>query len=166
QSSLALRLGDITGAATVLDDAVERLPVALAFGGLGIALARRLDLVREGHLSRSTTALEASVPGQVAPVVRAATLGDRAQTAVFDGRWVEAATLLGLAAERGGDDLRRLWLPTPDPVELLVLAGQDRAARRSHERLRLRVLPSVGPEAQGGHPGGPPGPALSGSGPT
>lgn len=146
QSYLALRLGDITGAATVLDDAVERLPVALAFGGLGIALARRLDLVRDGHLSRATTALEASVPGQVSPVVRAATLGDRAQTAVFAGRWVEAATLLGLAAERGGDDLRRLWLPTPDPVELLVLAGQDRAARRSHDRLRLRALPSAGPE--------------------
>lgn len=155
QSFLALRLGDITGAASVLDDAVERLPVALAFGGLGIALARRLDLVREGHLSRLTAALEASVPGQVAPVVRAATLGDRAQTAVFDGRWVEAATLLGLAAERGGDDLRRLWLPTPDPVELLVLAGQDRAARRSHERLRLRVLPTVGPESVGGFSGGP-----------
>jgi DNA-binding CsgD family transcriptional regulator len=155
QSYLALRLGDITGAASVLDDAVERLPVALAFGGLGIALARRLDLVREGHLSRPTAALEASVPGQVAPVVRAATLGDRAQTAVFDGRWVEAATLLGLAAERGGDDLRRLWLPTPDPVELLVLAGQDRAARRSHERLRLRVLPTVGPESTGGFSGGP-----------
>ncbi|MDR7383705.1 helix-turn-helix transcriptional regulator [Promicromonospora iranensis] len=155
QSYLALRLGDITGAVSVLDDAVERLPVALAFGGLGIALARRLDLVREGHLSRPTAALEASVPGQVAPVVRAATLGDRAQTAVFDGRWVEAATLLGLAAERGGDDLRRLWLPTPDPVELLVLAGQDRAARRSHERLRLRVLPTVGPESAGGFSGGP-----------
>jgi DNA-binding CsgD family transcriptional regulator len=155
QSYLALRLGDITGAASVLDDAVERLPVALAFGGLGIALARRLDLVREGHLSRPTAALEASVPGQVAPVVRAATLGDRAQTAVFDGRWVEAATLLGLAAERGGDDLRRLWLPTPDPVELLVLAGQDRAARHSHERLRLRVLPTVGPDSAGGFSGGP-----------
>lgn len=164
QSYLALRLGDITGAASVLDDAVERLPVALAFGGLGIALARRLDLVREGHLSRPTAALEASMPGQVAPVVRAATLGDRAQTAVFDGRWVEAATLLGLAAERGGDDLRRLWLPTPDPVELLVLAGQDRAARRSHERLRLRVLPSVGAEPAGGHPSGPGGSALSGAG--
>jgi DNA-binding CsgD family transcriptional regulator len=155
QSYLALRLGDITGAASVLDDAVERLPVALAFGGLGIALARRLDLVRDGHLSRPTAALEASVPGQVAPVVRAATLGDRAQTAVFDGRWVEAATLLGLAAERGGDDLHRLWLPTSDPVELLVLAGQDRAARRSYERLRLRVLPSVGPESVGGFSGGP-----------
>jgi DNA-binding CsgD family transcriptional regulator len=164
QSYLALRLGDITEAASVLDDAVERLPVALAFGGLGIALARRLDLVRDGHLSRPTTALEASVPGQVAPVVRAATLGDRAQTAVFDGRWVEAATLLGLAAERGGDDLRRLWLPTPDPVELLVLAGQDRAARRSHERLRLRVLPSVGADAPGGHPAAPAGSALSGPG--
>ena len=155
QSYLALRLGDVTGAASVLDDAVERLPVALAFGGLGIALARRLDLVREGHLSRPTTALEASVPGQVAPVVRAATLGDRAQTAVLDGRWVEAATLLGLAAERGGDDLRRLWLPTPDPVELLVLAGQERAARRAHERLRLRVLPTVGAESAGGFSGGP-----------
>lgn len=155
QSYLALRLGDITGAVSVLDDAVERLPVALAFGGLGIALARRLDLVRDGHLSRPTVALEASVPGQVAPVVRAATLGDRAQTAVFDGRWVEAATLLGLAAERGGDDLRRLWLPTPDPVELLVLAGQDRAARRSHERLRLRVLPPVAPESVSGYTGGP-----------
>ncbi|WP_460886458.1 helix-turn-helix transcriptional regulator [Promicromonospora xylanilytica] len=155
QSYLALRLGDITGAASVLDDAVERLPVALAFGGLGIALARRLDLVRDGHLSRPTAALEASVPGQVAPVVRAATLGDRAQTAVLDGRWVEAATLLGLAAERGGDDLRRLWLPTPDPVELLVLAGQDRAARRSHERLRLRVLPPVASESVSGYAGGP-----------
>jgi DNA-binding CsgD family transcriptional regulator len=155
QSYLALRLGDITGAASVLDDAVERLPVALAFGGLGIALARRLDLVREGHLSRATAALEASVPGQVAPVVRAATLGDRAQTAVFNGRWVEAATLLGLAAERGGDELRRLWLPTPDPVELLVLAGQDRAARHSHERLRLHVLPTAGPDSAGGFSGGP-----------
>jgi DNA-binding CsgD family transcriptional regulator len=144
QSYLALRLGDITEAASVLDDAVGRLPVALAFGGLGIALARRLDLVRDGHLSLPTAALEASVRGQVAPVVRAATLGDRAQTAAFDGRWAEAATLLGLAAERGGDELRRLWLPTPDPVELLVLAGQDRAARRSLERLRLRVLPPVG----------------------
>ncbi|PUB27887.1 regulatory LuxR family protein [Promicromonospora sp. AC04] len=168
QSYLALRLGNITEAASVLDDAVERLPVALAFGGLGIALARRLDLVRDGHLSRPTVALEASVPGQVAPVVRAATLGDRAQTAVFDGRWVEAATLLGLAAERGGDELRRLWLPTPDPVELLVLAGQDRAARRSHERLRLRVLPSVGSDASGysGGPGGSGGgqSGLSGSG--
>ena len=163
QSYLALRLGNITEAASVLDDAVERLPVALAFGGLGIALARRLDLVRDGHLSRPTIALEASVSGQVAPVVRAATLGDRAQTAVFDGRWVEAATLLGLAAERGGDELRRLWLPTPDPVELLVLAGQDRAARRSHERLRLRVLPSVGSDTAGSYSGGA---GPGGSGPS
>jgi DNA-binding CsgD family transcriptional regulator len=156
QSYLTLRLGNITEAASVLDDAVERLPVALAFGGLGIAIARRLDLVTDGHLSRATTALEESVPGQVAPVVRAATLGDRAQTAVLDGRWVEAATLLGLAAERGGDELRRLWLPIPDPVELLVLAGQEHAARRSHERLRLHALPSVGSGAVGGAglPGG------------
>lgn len=165
QSYLALRLGNISEAASVLDDAVERLPVALAFGGLGIALARRLDLVRDGHLRRATTALEASVPGQVAPVVRAATLGDRAQTAVFDGRWVEAATLLGLAAERGGDELRRLWLPTPDPVELLVLAGQDRAARRSHERLRLRVLPSVGSDTSGPYTGGPGHTGHAGAGP-
>ncbi|WP_369370020.1 LuxR C-terminal-related transcriptional regulator [Promicromonospora sp. Populi] len=164
QAYLALRLGEITEAASVLDDAIERLPVALAFGGLGIALARRLDLVREGHLSRQTAVLEASISGQVAPVVRAATLGDRAQTAVFAGRWVEAATLLGLAAERGGDDLRRLWLPTPDPVELLVLAGQDRAARRAHERLRLRVLPSVGSDPGGGYTGGPSSSALAGSG--
>lgn len=140
QALVATRSGDLDRAADVLDDAVRRLPVALALGGLGVAVARRLDLVRTGAVSATTAALEDSAAGASAGVVRAALLGDRAVEAARAGRDVQAATFLGLAAERGGAELRGWWLPTPDPVELYVRAGQQRAARRHLALLRAAVF--------------------------
>ncbi|MBL0888118.1 LuxR C-terminal-related transcriptional regulator [Myceligenerans indicum] len=140
QALVAMRSGELDRAAAVLDDAARRLPVALAFGGLGVALARRLDLVRTGAVSPTTRALEESSAGMPAGVVRAAQLGDKAVEAAHAGRDVQAATFLGLAAERGGAELRAWWLPTPDPAELFVRAGQQRAARRHLAQLRGAVL--------------------------
>ncbi|GAA1859312.1 helix-turn-helix transcriptional regulator [Myceligenerans crystallogenes] len=140
QTLVAMRSGDLDRAAEVLHDAARRLPVALALGGLGVAVARRLDLVRTGSVSGTAAALEGSAPGAKAGVVRAALLGDRAVEAACTGRDVQAATFLGLAAERGGAELRAWWLPTPDPVELYVRAGQQRAARRHLALLRAAVL--------------------------
>lgn len=140
QALVATRSGELDRAAGVLADAARRLPVALAFGGLGVALARRLDLVRTGSVSTATRALEASSAGAAAAVVRAAQLGDKAVEATRAGRHVQAATFLCLAAERGGAELRAWWLPTPDPAELFVRAGQQRAARRHLAQLRAAVL--------------------------
>ena len=47
-----------------------------------------------------------------------------------------------------------------------MLAGQDRAARHSHERLRLRVLPTVGPEARAATRAARPAPRCPGPGPA
>ncbi|MCF4122101.1 LuxR C-terminal-related transcriptional regulator [Antribacter sp. KLBMP9083] len=136
QVLLAVRKGDMGGAQAVLEAAAARLPVGLVLGGLGVALARRVDLVRDGDVGTVATALEAAAPTRLVRPVRAAILGDRALTAAYEGRFAQAATLLGLAAERGGEHLRRLWLPTPDPVELYVLARQPEAAWLTLARLR------------------------------
>lgn len=140
QALVAMRSGELDRSAGVLGDAARRLPVALAFGGLGVALARRLDLVRTGSVSATTRALESSSAGAAAGVVRAAQLGDKAVEATRAGQDVQAATFLCLAAERGGAELRAWWLPTPDPAELFVRAGQQRAARRHLAQLRAAVL--------------------------
>ncbi|GAB4086554.1 hypothetical protein GCM10028784_31840 [Myceligenerans cantabricum] len=140
QALVTMRSGELDRAAEVLDDAVRRLPVALAFGGLGVALARRIDLVRTGSVSSTTEALEASSVGASAGVVRAAQLGDRAVEAARAGHDVQAATFLGLSEERGGAELRAWWLPTPDPTELFVRAGQQRSARRHLAQLRSAAL--------------------------
>lgn len=153
QVLLAVRKGDMGGAQAVLEAAAARLPVGLVLGGLGVALARRVDLVRDGDVGTVATALEAAAPTRLVRPVRAAILGDRALTAAYEGRFAQAATLLGLAAERGGEHLRRLWLPTPDPVELYVLAGQPEAAWLTLARLRrtLGDLLASTPPDDGAH---------------
>ncbi|GII97760.1 AAA ATPase-like protein [Sediminihabitans luteus] len=139
--------GDVSKAASGLADAAYRLPVGLAFAGLGAALARRLDLARDGHVGALATALESTCPCPSAPPVRLGILVDRAIAASFGGRHTESATLLELAAEREQrEEVRGVPVPGIDEVEAWVLAGRLDAAEVALARVRAsadRLSPSM-----------------------
>lgn len=97
---LDLWAGEVGRAANGLRQAACDLPIALAFGGLGAALARRLELIATGEVGPWARAVEATLP-QSASGVRREDLIDRAVEAHLHGRRAEAETLAALADERG-----------------------------------------------------------------
>ncbi|WP_265522910.1 helix-turn-helix transcriptional regulator [Oerskovia flava] len=130
--------GDLTKAARGLADAAYRLPVGLPLAGLGVALARRLDMAVTGTTGTLATALEETCVCPTARPVRLGLLVDRAIGAAFSHRHTQAATLLELAAERERTDCAHLiHLPGLDDVEAWVLAGRPDAARRALDRRRV-----------------------------
>ncbi|WP_157413517.1 helix-turn-helix transcriptional regulator [Agromyces allii] len=96
---LDLWAGEVRRAADGLRQAACDLPIALTFGGLGAALARRLELIGTGEIGPWARAVEASLP-QSASGVRREDLIDRAVEAHLFGRRSEAETLVALADER------------------------------------------------------------------
>ncbi|ANJ26357.1 helix-turn-helix domain-containing protein [Agromyces aureus] len=96
---LDLWAGEVQRAADGLRQAACDLPIALAFGGLGAALARRLELIETGEIGPWARAVEATLP-QNASGVRREDLVDRAVEAHLHGRRSEAETLVALADER------------------------------------------------------------------
>ena len=130
--------GTLTRAADELAEAAFRLPLGLPFAGLGVAAARRLDMMTRGAVGPVATALEETCASPTSRPVRLGLLVDRAMGAAFAHHVTQAATLLELAAERERpDSARMLPLPGLDDVEAWVVAGRHDAAQRALSRRRV-----------------------------
>ena len=92
--------GDLGHAAREIEHAAASAPVSLPFAGLGVILARRLDVARTGSVALLARSLDATYPASGSASLFTADLVDRALSAYLDGRLVEATTLGSLAAER------------------------------------------------------------------
>ncbi|MBD5786163.1 helix-turn-helix domain-containing protein [Cellulosimicrobium terreum] len=130
--------GNLTRAADELAESAFRLPIGLPFAGLGVAAARRVDMMTTGTVGTVATALEETCGSPTSRPVRLGLLVDRAMGAAFAHHVTQAATLLELAAERERpDSARMLPLPGLDDVEAWVVAGRQDAARRAFVRRRV-----------------------------
>jgi len=130
--------GNLTRAAEEVAEAAFRLPLGLPFAGLGVAAARRVDMMTTGALGTVSTALEETCASPTERPVRLGLLVDRAMGAAFAHHVTQAATLLELAAERERpDSARMLPLPGLDDVEAWVIAGRVDAAQRALSRRRV-----------------------------
>ncbi len=89
--------GDVALARTRLIRASLELPVALPFAGLGVVLARRLDLAVLGRLGPFSLALTAALP----EALRIDQLVDRAIQVYLTGSFDEAASCVRLWWDRG-----------------------------------------------------------------
>lgn len=97
-SLLWLWTGDLRGARQVLTEAAARHPIGLVFGGLGIALARRLELAIDGECGPLSEALLAVRAGGA----RIDHHLDRGIRAYLAGETEEAALQVSLSHERAG----------------------------------------------------------------
>lgn len=114
---LQLWLGDVSGAAAGLARAAVSVPVGLPFFGLGVVLARRLDVLTTAEIGTLAQAMEASCPVANSAFIRTGDLMDRTLTAYLNGRVEEASTLGRLAAERVlGDAASPLHVPGFDEM--------------------------------------------------
>ncbi|MCB7136301.1 helix-turn-helix transcriptional regulator [Cellulosimicrobium marinum] len=137
--------GNLARAADEVADAAFRLPLGLPFAGLGVAAARRVDMMTVGAVGEISTALEETCASPTSRPVRLGLLVDRAIGASFAHHVTQAATLLELAAERERpDSARMLPLPGLDDIESWVVAGRVDAAQRALSRRRVdaKELPS------------------------
>ncbi|WP_194521242.1 helix-turn-helix domain-containing protein [Cellulosimicrobium sp. JZ28] len=138
QALVHLWRGTLTRAADELAEAAFRLPLGLPFAGMGVAAARRLDMMTRGVVGPVATALEETCASPTSRPVRLGLLVDRAMGAAFAHHVTQAATLLELAAERERpDSARMLPLPGLDDVEAWVVAGRHDAAQRALARRRV-----------------------------
>jgi len=130
--------GTMTRAADEIAEAAYRLPLGLPLAGLGVATARRVDMMTRGVVGLVATALEETCASPTSRPVRLGLLVDRAMGAAFAHHVTQAATLLELAAERERpDSARMLPLPGLDDVEAWVVAGRHDAAQRALSRRRV-----------------------------
>jgi hypothetical protein len=101
--------GDIGMARAHLVAAARELPIALPFAGLGVILARRLDLAVRGELSPYARALTDALP----PGVKIDLLVDRSIRSYLDGDFEDAAAAA------------RLWLDMGAPQPTFAVPGLD-----------------------------------------
>lgn len=92
--------GDLARASRELARAASVAPVGLPLSGLGVIVARRLDVAITGRVNVMARALGATYPPNGSASIRTADLVDRSLAAYLDGHFAEAATLSNLAAER------------------------------------------------------------------
>ncbi|MCM3779159.1 LuxR C-terminal-related transcriptional regulator [Microbacterium hydrocarbonoxydans] len=104
--------GDLGAAREHLAAAALKLPVAIPFAGLGVILARRLDLAVIGEIGPISRSLTAALPSPT----RVDHLVDRTVRAHLDGRSDEAVALL------------RLWIERGAPQPVLAVPGIDEIA--------------------------------------
>lgn len=109
ESLLLTWQGDIRTARERLTAAALALPIAVPFAGLGVVLARRLDLAVLGRLGPVALSLTAALPSPS----RIDQLVDRALQAHLEGRADEATTFL------------RLWIDRGSPESVLAVPGVD-----------------------------------------
>ena len=135
--------GDIATARDRLHRASLEAPVAMPFGGLGVMLARRLDLLVTGGLGPFSRSLTAALP----PAARIDALMDRAVGEYLAGSFDEAATAVHLWGDRRR---RRLALSVPMLDEVAAEAESPGAgpaveppdiARARRLRARIRTTP-------------------------
>ncbi|OZB81316.1 MAG: hypothetical protein B7X32_17190 [Microbacterium sp. 13-71-7] len=129
--------GRIGSARELLSDSAAELPVALPFGGLAVALCRRLELAVDGRIGPLSLELAAAAPwthdtdGFV----------DRAIDAYLRGRSDEAAVHMALWRDRGGSS-GRFGLPGLDeigPLGASVAPEPPEAVRARALRERIRA---------------------------
>ncbi|MHC9044967.1 helix-turn-helix transcriptional regulator [Microbacterium saperdae] len=101
--------GDIGMARVHLVAAARELPIALPFAGLGVVLARRLDLAVRGELSPYSLALTEALP----PAVKIDLLVDRSIRSYLGGDFEDAAAAA------------RLWLDMGAPQTMFAVPGLD-----------------------------------------
>lgn len=104
--------GDIGPARERLRLAALELPVAMPFAGLGVVLARRLDLAVQGELGPISRALTDALP----PAVRIDVIVDRGIEFFLAGAFGGAASSM------------RLWLDRGAPQTTLSVPGLDEVA--------------------------------------
>jgi DNA-binding CsgD family transcriptional regulator len=109
--------GDIGAARDRLSRAALELPVAVPFAGLGVVIARRLDLAVLGHLGPFAKALTAALPVPL----RIDQLVDRGIEAFLAGHSAEAAACM------------RLWRDRGAPQPTLAVPGLEEAIVVTHD---------------------------------
>ena len=119
--------GDIGLARERLIQAALALPVALPFAGLGVVLARRLDLAVLGELGPFSRALTTSLPVGVKIDV----LVDRAIRSFLAGEFDDAACTV------------RLWVDLGSPQTAIAVPGLDELSLLAEDR--PGSVPSVEP---------------------
>ena len=130
--------GDLSRARRGLAEASLVAPIGLPFAGLGVALARRLDVCTDGTPLPTSMALEDTHPTPNTRPLRGGVLVDRAIAAYLGGRVTEAATLLSLATDASPSaSAAELPLPGLDETAVWALAGRADEARRAAARLEL-----------------------------
>lgn len=130
--------GDLSRARRGLAEASLVAPVGLPFAGLGVALARRLDVCTDGTPLPTSMALEDTHPTPNTRPLRGGVLVDRAIAAYLGGRVTEAATLLSLATDASPTaSAAELPLPGLDETSVWALAGRADEARRAAARVEL-----------------------------
>lgn len=137
--------GDIGPARELLRHAAVELPVAIPFAGLGVVLARRLDLAVLGALGPIARALTDVLP----PAAESDVLVDRAVEAFLDGSFEVAVGAMGLWRDRGAPQ-PLFAVPGVDEVVLWSPGGYRPGTVRPPESesaaaLRRAVVGSAGP---------------------
>lgn len=115
--------GDIAAARDTLLRAALDLPVALPFDGLGVVLARRLDLAVIGHIGPFARALTAALPLPS----RGDQIVDRAVEAFLAGASEEAVACMRLWRDRGAP---QPVFSVPGLEEVAAAIGMRSAAQR------------------------------------
>lgn len=106
--------GDVARARARMLSAARDLPVTIPFAGLGVVLARRLDLAVRGELGPVARALTASLP----PAAKIDVIVDKGIEAFLGGAFDGAASSV------------RLWLDLGAPQTTLSVPGLDEVALR------------------------------------
>lgn len=116
--------GDVDLARDRMIAASFHLPVAIPFAGLGVVLARRLDMAVLGELGPVSRALSAALPTQV----RIDLLVDRSIRSSLAGAFDDA------------ESARRLWLDLGAPQSGFAVPGIDEGPSTRIDGRRRRVL--------------------------
>jgi DNA-binding CsgD family transcriptional regulator len=95
---LRLWQGDVAAARARLHEAMIRYPIGLPFAGLGVVLARRLDVAVQGEVGPAVRSLTEALPTGIRPDL----LVDRALEAYLAGAVQDAGVQLRLWHDRGG----------------------------------------------------------------
>lgn len=121
---LLLWRGDVGLARDRMVEASFELPVAIPFAGLGVVLARRLDIAVLGELGPVSRALSAALP----PQVKIDLLVDRSIRSSLAGAFDDA------------ESARRLWLDLGAPQSGFAVPGIDDERSMPTDGSRRRVL--------------------------
>ncbi|WP_067198714.1 helix-turn-helix transcriptional regulator [Microbacterium sp. XT11] len=142
--------GDIGLARDRLIAAALELPIAMPFAGVGVVLARRLDLAVIGRVGAFAAALTEALP----PALRIDQFVDKGIEAYLAGRYDEAAAYVRLWTDAGS---RQHALSVPGLDEVALSAGSSAESRRTIESAenelarRLRARVAMTPEADWRH---------------
>ena len=138
---LRLWRGDVAEARARLHEAMIRFPVGIPFAGLGVVLARRLDVAVRGGISSAVRSLTEALPAGIRPDL----LIDRALESYLAGAVQDAGVQLQLWHDRGAPSP---VLAVPGLEELGPFASMD-AVEPPDRVLALELYRRIRTAAQG-----------------